>query len=183
MKEKLTLLGIAAIALIIGFLIGFGVRLSRPVPDNDTDLATTIEEEVANATKELNNKLDKKESKLEKTESELEQAKSKLENAESELEETKSKLKKSKAAKSSVYEEAFNTIFPDTGEKFVMNNTDFRFYSDRSCSPDTLITEKLTFVNFRDEEGENASGFKVFVTRSTEGPVFSVEQPLFDPAN
>lgn len=172
MKKNITVICLI-IAIPISFFIGWGVCLFQATPDTDEK---AIASAIAEATSELR--------------SDLKEAEDEAKNAKDELKKVKGKKVSSDPSqtpsapsidKKSMYREAFETIFFDTGERFVMNNKDFRFYSDKSCSPETqLSTKDLIFVNSRDEEGQNASGFKVFVTRSTKGPVFSVEQPFFD---
>lgn len=165
-------------ALSVSFILGWGVCLFQASPDTDEK---AIEVAVEEATRNLQADFEKAEAEAKNAKDELKKVKSQQKAKSSDSSQTPSLSTSSIDKKFSIYKEAFETIFPNTGERFVMNDKDFRFYSDKSCSPETLLsTEDLIFVNSRDEEGENDSGFTIFVSRSTKGPVFSVEQPYFD---
>ena len=88
------------------------------------------------------------------------------------------KEKKSKSINQ--YKKYLDAIFYDTGKRYVMNNSEFKFYSDMSCDKEFLISKKLTFINSLDLEIKNDNGFTVYISRSTDGYVCSVEKPYFN---
>lgn len=166
--------------LALGFGLGWGVCLFRATPDTDPNV---IEKEIAEATKDIQDDLKEAEDEAKEAKTELKEKNTELKETKAELKTVKSSDSKSTAISngdSDIYKKIFNAIFYEEEEEFVMKNSEFKFYSDISCSPDSLITDDLTFVTSRDVDGKNASGFEVFISRSTEGPVFSTEKPYFD---
>lgn len=181
MKKNITIICLI-IAIPISFFLGWLVCLFQSSSDTDEK---SIASAVAEATSELRSDLKKAKKNQKKAENDLKEAQkdqkndNELKEVKAELKKTKAELKKAKAESNSIYKDAFNVIFYDTGKKFVPDEADFHFYSSKFCTPDTLITKDLTFVNSRDEEGINDSGLTVFLSRSTDGPVYSAAQPFF----
>ncbi len=172
MKNKIKLIIIIIIAGF-SFFAGWGVCLFQATPDTDEKaIEVAVAEAVANSADEL------KEAKAELKEknTELKKLKEKKVN-------TKVKTNSLDAAKKDMYQEVVETIFYDIPGDFVMKNKEFKFYSTRSCTPDALITNELNFITHRDVDGINESGFEVFISMSSQGPVYSTERPYFDPAN
>lgn len=162
-----------AIVLALAFGAGFLFCLFKSNSSTDTKaIEVAVAEAVANSADEL------KEAKAELKEknTELKKLKEKKVN-------TKVKTNSLDAAKKDMYQEVVETIFYDIPGDFVMKNKEFKFYSNRSCTPDALITNELNFITHRDVDGINESGFEVFISMSSQGPVYSTERPYFDPAN
>lgn len=166
--KKIGIIVAIAFAIIIAFFIGRSMFFFTPSSDSATEAQL----------KKVKADLKKTKDELKKAKDDKNKAEEGKKDAEDELKKVKAELKKVNSE--SMYKEAFNTIFYDMEERFVINNPDFRFYSSPYCTPDTLIEKELTFVNHRDEEGKNDAGLKVFVSRSTEGPAYSSEQPFFN---
>jgi len=171
MKEKIILVSVIIAIAVISFFIGWGVCLFQSTPDASD--SATVEKAVADATKELKDELKEARAELKETKSELKEAKAEL-NSDSKS------TAISNNGDSDIYKESFEAIFYDVEGDFVMKDPEFKFYSDISCLPEFLITEELMFVTSRDEEAKNASGFPVFISRSVNGPVFSVDRPVFN---
>lgn len=191
MNKLNILIKIAKIALILALVFGlsWGVCLFHATSDTDPNV---IEKAIAEATKDIQDDLKEAEDKAKEAKAELKEAKA-------ELKETKLELKEVRATKSSssdsaiskpslaskednsnIYKKIFEAIFYDVEGDFVMKDSEFKFYSDISCAPEYLVTHDLTFSTPRDLDARNASGFEVFISRSTKGPVFSTEKPYFD---
>lgn len=172
MKKNFILIGIIVVTAVFSYLIGWGVCLFQATPDTDPNAIEKAVSEAETEVEELKNELKKTKAQLKKAKANSKTAKS------SDFGKTSTS-----AVKEDIYKKIFEAIFYDVEGDFVMNSSDFKFYSELSCTPDTLITDDLTFITHRDVDGVNSSGDKVFISRTTKGPVFSVEQPFFDPKN